>query len=163
MLLVLSGAMLWLKLYYSMGHATEFVIGGSRSPHRLLIAYQGSEFKRKVVEYVTDMFSDNNITITGMDLSSLPLINPSNWDAILILSTWEFGRAPKPVREFFTKNQKTERVVVYTTSFTGDASPAGVDALTGASVVEEYETEAIRISKRLKSYLSDSTMQRQMR
>jgi hypothetical protein len=60
-------------------------------------ATQGSAFKDAVVAGIVERPRERSIFIQVVDLTALPDVDESRWDAIVVLHTIEYGNAPGPL------------------------------------------------------------------
>lgn len=135
----------WYKYKFSMDVAKPFEVNVPVSPHRLLIATQGSTFKDAVVKGLVDHFGKEPVYIKVIDIGDLAKTDVHEWNAIVILHTWENWKPPQAIHDFFSKKPPMGKLVVLTTSGKGSYKMNGVDAITSASLVEEvpFKTDAI--------------------
>ena len=145
---------LWYKYEYSMDIAVEYEVNKADLQQKLLIATQGSEFKNAVTKNITDYYNQDSTYIKVIDVSSLEKINPENFNAIVVIHTWENWKAPEPVKLFIdrTKNYKN-KIIVLSTSGKGTFKIEGVDAITGESKLEDSESFSNQIINQLASLL----------
>jgi hypothetical protein len=127
----------WYKYSYAMDKAEAFEVNSVKYPQKLLIATQGSEFKDEVTLNVINHFKDDSIFISVIDISALKVVKPEEYDALLLIHTWENWKPPIDVDVFInrTKDYK-DRIVVITTSGEGSYKMLDIDAITGESKIE---------------------------
>jgi len=129
---------MWYKYEYSMEPAQTHELNSSSLRQKLLIATQGSEFKDSIVSGITNHYKSNAIFIKVIDISSLEDYEPADFDAILLIHTWEYGKPPEAVQSFLDKNLSlTNKMVVVTTSGEGSEKTEGVDTIAGASIIRD--------------------------
>ncbi len=105
---------------------------------KLLIATQGSEFKDSIVSGIANHYKSNAIFIKVIDISSLEDNELADFDAILLIHTWEYGKPPESVQSFMDNNSSLiNKMVVVTTSGEGTEKMEGVDAITGESIIRD--------------------------
>lgn len=146
-------SMVWYFLTYSMDEAQSFEIGDSSAPQKLLIAYQGSEFKNSIVEHVAEHFTTTDIQIKGVDISDLKHIKPEDYNAIFILYSWEIWSAPSAVTNFIDEHPTIHNYVIMTTSSSGVSKLENVDAITCESIVGESRNLANQAILQLEEYI----------
>jgi len=142
---ILIGAMVlffllavWYKSRYSMDVVEPYAMYSQTFDKKLLIATQGSAFKDSLVRNVVRYYKNDSVFIKIIDVSELPWIDPAEFNATLILHTWEYGGAPEDVEAFVEKNRDhLEKVVVFATSGEGNNRIEGVDSLAGASIIKD--------------------------
>ena len=151
LLLVVFGFLLWYDLTYSMEPAQPFVVNTPEMQPRILIAYQGSDYKHQVVDAVVEHF--DHAYIRGIDVASLEVEDPDLWDAIFLCHTWEAWQPPAEVAEFIHRYPDVDHLVVLTTSGDGMMRMEEVDAITTASIVEEAPADAKKVIERIERFL----------
>lgn len=139
----------WYKYTFSMKVAEPFEVNLPNNPHRLLIATQGSTFKNAVVKGLVDHFGREPVYIKVIDIGELNKTDVGEWNAIVILHTWENWKPPYAIDEFFRRQLPTGKIVVLTTSGKGSFKMEGVDAITSASLVEEVPIKTEQIIQRV--------------
>lgn len=120
---------------------------------KVFIASQKSDFKNEVIEEI--MINFKAVTFKVSDVSDLADVSIDDWDAIIILHSWEFLSPPRAVKRFIIKNRaKHDKLIVLTTSNGGVSKMDGVDAITGESIIIDSWEYANLIAQRLKTILS---------
>ncbi|QFZ53548.1 hypothetical protein FEZ18_01355 [Oceanihabitans sp. IOP_32] len=90
------------------------------------------------------------IIVEVVDIKALATKDATNYNAILILHRWEAGAPPEKVQSFINKNLRIKnKVVILTTSWNGLEKMRNVDAITGASTLEDVPIFTDKITKRL--------------
>jgi hypothetical protein len=143
----------WYRLRYSMSPAQAFDVAGPVSGPRVLIATQGSDFKQSVVAGVVDHLK-GRAALSVIDVSALSETNDGDWDAIVVMHTWEMRKPPAAVKTFVDGVKGREKLIVLTTSGAGDFRLEGVDAISSASRVEDVPARVAEISARIDAVLS---------
>lgn len=152
--------MLWYQQKYSMELAEEYELNSHLENSKLLIATQGSEFKNTITTAIVDYYGKEPLYIEVMDIGSLKHVNPSNYDALLIVHTWEMWKPPSSIQSFMDRTVKDRaKMVVLTTSGEGTYKMDGIDAFTGESEMDESSLQVGRIIKRLNNLLGLNTIQ----
>lgn len=146
----------WYRATYSMGVARAFTVEGPVAGPRVLIATQGSRFKDAVVARVVEGLKARKVSLSVIDVSSLSSVNDDEWNAIVLIHTWEMGKPPPAVRAFVDRAQAGGRIVALTTSGDGDYRLAGVDAIASASRDEDVSARADAIVQRVSAILDAS-------
>lgn len=134
--IVSIGTLSWYAAHFSMEPATGFEVNSDTLRTRVLIATQGSAFKNAVVTKVVDSLKSESLYFKVIDVSFLPSISESDWDAIIILHTWEYSKPPATVKDFISGIGKREKIMVVTTSGS-DSMMEGVDGISSASKPSE--------------------------
>jgi len=132
-LFALAASAGWFLVRHTMNVARAFEVNDSRSSPHVLIATQGSEFKDAVVAGLIDDLKSRNAYVKVIDISSLPGVDARDWNAVVILHTWQVGRPPPEVTAFLDRSGERRRIVALTTSGGGDMKIEGIDAISSAS------------------------------
>jgi hypothetical protein len=143
----------WYRLHFSMSTARAFEVNDPRSSPRVLIASQGSEFKDAIVARVVEQLKARAAYVRVIDVSALPGIDDGEWNAIVVLHTWEMRKPPREVQAFVDRARGSGKLVVLTTSGAGDFKIDGVDAMSSASVVADAPSRAEDIRAKLDAIL----------
>lgn len=140
----------WYKYQYSMDTAKSFEVNTSMLDRKLIIATQGSEFKNEITKNIVEFYKPDSIYIKVVDISSLLEIDPQNWNALVIMHTWENWKPPIDVKAFIDRTQAFHnKIVVLTTSGQGSFKMKGIDAITGESKLEKTASYTHLIIERL--------------
>jgi len=139
----------WYKFHYSMEVAQSFDVIAQNPEHKLLIATQGSDFKNAVVTDVIEALKSEPVSIKVIDVSGLASINVDDWNAIVLLHTWESRKPQADAEQFIERHRERNKIIVLTTSGEGDLKMDGVDALTSASVMSEVSMHVSKIVQRI--------------
>lgn len=130
------GTLSWYAGRYSMEPVAGFEVNSDTLSTRVLIATQGSEFKDAVVAIVIETLKAEPIYFKVIDVALLPTVSNTDWDAIVILHTWEYSEPPVTVRDFVSETSASGKIMVVTTSGSG-AKMEGVDGVSSASATSE--------------------------
>lgn len=128
---------IWYSVQYSMDKVAPFEINNDELNNRVLIASQGSDYKNTVVADVISSFHYDSIYIKVIDVHELGKEKADAWDAILILHTWEIGVPPNTVTEFMEEIADRRKLIVVSTSGSGEEYIEGVDGISSASLMWE--------------------------
>lgn len=141
----------WYQYEYSMDKVSPFQINSPETSQKLLIATQGSAFKDAINSNIINYYQDNQaIYIKVIDVEGLDDVKPENFNALVIMHTWESWKAPMPVEKFIRRlGENQEKIVVLTTSGSGTYKMKEVDALTGESKLESVDYFTDQIIKKL--------------
>lgn len=133
--------MLWYQNNYAMDIAEEYEVNSPMENSKLLIATQGSKFKNTITTAIVEYYKTESIYIKIIDVSSLANVNPTNYNALLIIHTWEMWKPPASIKSFMDRTlDDRDKMVVLATSGEGTYKMEGVDALTGESILDETPT-----------------------
>lgn len=146
---------IWYQYTYSMDKVEAFEVNASKYNQKLLIATQGSEFKDSVTKVLIDHFKDDSIYISVIDISELKTIEPADYNALLLIHTWENWAAPSDVKLFINRTKiDKNKIVVITTSGEGTYKMLGIDAITGESKLNNISPMAKQAISRLEVLLN---------
>ena len=143
----------WYRFHFSMSAARPFEVNGPHSSPRVLIATQGSEFKDVVVAGVVEHLKAHSAYVKVIDVSALPGVDEGEWNAIVLMHTWEMRKPPQEVKAFVDRARSPAKWVVLTTSGAGTFKLDGVDAISSASIVAEAPSRADDILVKLEAIL----------
>ena len=139
-------ALAWYQATYSMKVVHAYEINDSTFRHHVLIATQGSKFKDSIVSGVIQNLRSHPIYIKVIDVTSLSQVRIDEWDAIVVLHTWENWKAQKDAAEFLHRHGSSDKLVVVATSGAGSMKIEGVDAITSPSLLSEVSLISRRIT-----------------
>jgi len=147
--------LIWYQYRYSMDVVEPYEINSPNLKKKLVIATQGSNFKDKLTEGIVNHYASNSVYIKVIDITTLNDIEPKDFDALVIIHTWENWKPPAVVKMFIDRNKTIQdRIVVVTTSGEGSYKMEDVDAIVGASVQEDAPKKVLQIISRLESILN---------
>lgn len=141
------------RAIYSMEEASAYEVNSSELETRLFIATQGSTFKDQLVRQIVDSLKDYPVYIEVRDVASLATSNPDDWEAILVIHTWEYSSPPQVVRQFASSTKGATHIIFFATSGDGDFSIEDVDAISGASDSDQTGRYANQIIEKLRLLL----------
>jgi hypothetical protein len=148
LLLVLTVFVIFFMLY-PFNAESEIKTSSPKTENLILIATQQSYFKDSVTSILASKYREGNIPVQLIDISSLPQVDPEAYTAIVIIHMWQTWSAPEVVNEFLehTKSER-DKIIIMTTSNDGTYGPEGVDAITGASKINDAALYADKIFER---------------
>jgi hypothetical protein len=149
----------WYKQHYSMGITPSFAVTVDNPKHHLLIASQHSDFKNAVLEGVLTQQKNRPINIQVIDVTELLKVKVDDWDAIVILHTWENLKAEANAKLFIEQQANLNKLIVLTTSGDGHLKMKGVDAITSASLLDDVAKHVNKINMRINELLDENTPQ----
>jgi hypothetical protein len=121
---------------------------------KILIATQGSDFKSAIVSNIENRYKRDSVFLKIIDVNILDNVNPGEYQVIVILHTWEYGKPPSAVKKFLEQNSANkDKIIVLTSSGEGTNKIEGVDALTGESILENAGNYSDRIIERINELL----------
>jgi len=150
---------IWYVLHNSMHEAKPFEVNSPSAKEHVLIATQGSAFKDAVVQGVVDRLKTRPAYVKVIDVAQLPSVRESDWNAIILLHTWQMSKPPDSVRAFVDRSESRDKWVVLATSGEGTEHIAGVDTITTASSKANVSARVDEIVRRVEKVLSRQTPQ----
>lgn len=138
----------------SMGTAKPFEVNTPSAKEHVLVATQGSAFKDAVVQGVVDRLKARSDYVKVIDVAQLDTVRESDWNAIVILHTWQMSKPPESVRAFVDRAESRDKLVVLATSGDGKQHIAGVDTITSASSKKEVPERVDEIVQRVEKVLN---------
>lgn len=153
LLLVIVPSIGWYTRHYSMSVAKEFEVGDASLSPRVLIATQGSAYKDALVDGIVKHLKTRPAYVKVVDVSALPQVHDDDWNAIVVIHTWERWKPQPDAKAFVARIKDKKKLIVVTTSGSGEEAMPGVDAISGASVLKDVPTQVGRITARLDALL----------
>lgn len=149
----------WYLVHFSMDPAKPFEVNRPNAREHVLIATQGSKFKDAVVDGVVDRLGSRPAYVKVIDVASLRDVREADWNAIVVLHTWEMSKPPAAVKAFVDRAQARDKLVVLATSGEGHQHIDGIDTITSASVMAEAPAQAEQIASRVDKVLATQVPQ----
>jgi hypothetical protein len=156
LLLLLSGSLAGYFLRHGMSQAQAYEKGQPTLPLHVLVATQGSAFKDELVSALVAQLEQRPAYVKVIDIGSLGGIHEADWQAIVIIHTWQFGKPPRIVSDFVARLADPGQVIDITTSGSGREKLPGVDVISSASVIDDVPGMVAQISTRLDARLAAS-------
>lgn len=151
-LVLVAAFAIWFKIEYSMGEAASYQLNSQKHNAKLLIATQDSEFKNAVTNELVAHYKRDSIFIDVIDVSSLKDIDPSKYDAMVLIHTWENLSAPSSVEQFIKRTSESKgKIIDLTTSGQGTYKTKGIDAIAGESILKDTTMYAKKIIVKIDS------------
>ena len=98
------------------GKLNPYVINLEAGEHtRVLIATHQTRVKDVIMQEIKQYFKNRPVFISVIDALTLGNVRVEEWDGVVILSAIEFGRPPKEVSTFLTKNEGHKNIAVFLT------------------------------------------------
>ncbi len=140
----------WYKQNDSVRTIQTYEVNSPSLDRKLLIATQGSPFKDSITAVISERYKSTPISVEVIDIAALSNTEAADSDAILLIFRWEAGAPPETVQSFMDKNLKLKnKMVVLTTSWNGLEKMKNVDAITGASIIDDVPFFSKKIIKDL--------------
>jgi hypothetical protein len=143
----------WYRYHYAMDLARSFEVAGSPTGPKVLIATQGSDFKDAITAGLADRLQRRSAFVKVIDVTSLDGVREADWNAIVVIHTWEMRKPPTEVKAFVDRISERNKLVVLTTSGAGDFKLEGVDAISSASRMDDVETRVSELAGRIDAIL----------
>ncbi len=145
------------------GVIESFDVGDPEFERKVLIASQGSDFKNALVESLTTRLQKQQLFIKVIDVTTLDAVNEDDYDAMVFIHTTEQWKLQPDVKAYFDRTKDFDKVVLVTTSGSGDwkTKDYDVETITSASKTEEFSTLIPLILGRLDAILGEPAPQRQ--
>lgn len=145
--------LVWFKISYSMEEANGFELNSAKLDQKVLIVTQGSEYKKSIVENIKEEFTDKNAYLKVVDIKKLKKVKAKEWDAIVIMHTWEIFEPEERAKKFLKKHYDASKMFVVSTSASGDNNIDGVDGITSASELTNVSKDSRKIIDWLKTLI----------
>lgn len=153
---VLLFALSFISYFYvaenSMGISQALTINNRNAENSLLITSQQSDYKDQLTENLIDKLMGQDIYIELIDINDLSQIDKNEYDAYVLMHTWEIYKAPSSITSF-TNRVDNSKVFIVGTSGGGDLSLAGLDGISSASVLHTIDSDLNSILDWLQNHL----------
>ncbi|QXP58354.1 hypothetical protein [Olleya sp. HaHaR_3_96] len=154
-LIVFLVFVVWYNYKYGMSQIDAFEINVPCYEQKIVIATQGSPFKNAITKKIVNHYRSDSIYMKIINVEDLQTIDPENYNAVIIIHTWENLKPPMTVVDFFNKIGKEQNnVIVLTTSGQGYYKMQEVDAITGESRLDNVNVYTRQIIEKVNSLLS---------
>ena len=144
---------IWYRQHYAMEVARSFEVAGSPSAPKVLIATQGSAFKNALTAGLVEHLKSRSAFVKVIDVTDLGAIQEADWNALVVIHTWEMRTPPVQVAAFVDRISGHDKLVVLTTSGAGDFKLEGVDAISSASRMEDVTARVNELAGRVDAIL----------
>lgn len=146
---------IWYNYKYGMSKIAAFEINAPSYKQKLVIATQGSPFKNAITNNLVSHYRQDSIYMKIINVEDLQKIDPENYNAVIVIHTWENLKPPVSVVNFFNKiGYQQNNIIVLTTSGQGNYKMQQVDALTGESRLDNVNDYTQQIIKKVNPLLS---------
>jgi hypothetical protein len=153
LIIVVLISAIWYRYHYAMEVARSFEVAGSPTGPRVLIATQGSDFKDALTAGLVDHLKRRSASVKVIDVTELEGIQEADWNAMVVIHTWEMRKPPIEVRAFVDRMRGRDKLVVLTTSGAGHFKLEGVDAISAASQMEDVTTRVSEVGSKIDAIL----------
>ncbi|MEX2350166.1 MAG: hypothetical protein WD554_04750 [Flavobacteriaceae bacterium] len=136
------------------GSAKGFFNNSSQHEYSLVIVNEGSHFKDSVTRILVNYYEPELVQVKVIPLTSLSKLKVKDFSAVVVLHSWHTWNPPPEVASFIKEQRAClNKIVVLTTSSEGTLKMDEVDAITGASRVEEATKYANKIIEKVNPLL----------
>jgi hypothetical protein len=144
----------WYKIHYSMTSVREFEVNNRSIEPKVLVATQGSAFKDSIVRGVVEHLNHRPAYVKVIDVAGLNGVNETDWDAIVVIHTWEMHQPQVDAKRFIERVKNTRKIIVMGTSGAGTFKMEGIDAISSASIMTDVSARVAEIDLRLDGILA---------
>lgn len=137
----------------------SFEINSPKLEQKVLIASQLSNYKNSVVVEVIKHLRQRSVFIKVIDVTALADISENDWDAIVVIHTWENWAPPTTVSNWFEHGRNLDKIVVLTTSGNAQYKIQGINAITSASQMTTISSDVEEIMVRINIILSKNMVE----
>ena len=135
---------------HSMAQAREFEANPPAAAlAKVLIATQGSAFKDSIVAGVVAHLQPLAVYVKVIDVAGLPRVQEAEWDAIVVIHTWELGKPQADAQKFISRAGDSRKVIVLSTSGEGIFKMEDADAISSASEMIDVPRRVAAIDARI--------------
>ena len=138
-----------------------FEINSAELDAKVLIASQLSDYKNALVIGIIKRLKEYPVFIKVIDVTALSDINDKDWDALVIIHTWENWAPPPAVKTWFETDRELDKIVVLTTSGNAQYKMNGLNAITSASLMTGVPSDIEEIQTRINIILSRKNLKYQ--
>ncbi len=126
---------------------------------KLLIITEPSPFKDLIVEGLKDYYKNSTVLIEVVNDKSIAVTDAAYFNAILVLHRWEANAPTRNIQSFLDKNEAFKNtIIMLTTSWNGLEKLENVDALTGASVMNNAPVFTNKLIERIDLILENKKL-----
>ena len=153
--IALSAAVAY-RIFFSQGVVESFEVNRADLSSKVLIATQGSAFKKQLVAEIIERLKQQSVYIRVIDVTALGGVNEADWNAIILINTCESGKMQADVNAYLERLKQPEKVILLTTSGSGDWKPANgrIDSISSASKKDQSAALATEIIQRINRLLT---------
>lgn len=125
---------------------------------RVLIASQESEFKRTIIDRITNEYKSQPVYLKIIGIADLPLEDAYQYSAVVLINACMAWTIDRTVKQFLETYGDLPSIIVLTTSGSGDVfaklENRQIDAISSASVKEDADPVARKLIVKIKRHLS---------
>jgi len=151
----IAAALVYYQKTYGMEVIPTLSINDPALEAKVLVASQGSDYKREVVANILDTFRESDVYIKVIDATQLTDVQAPNWDAIVILHTWEMWKPQLNAAVFIKRTVDKDKLIILATSSGGEEMMEEVDGISSASVLSATTKDSQQIIQSIRDVLKD--------
>jgi hypothetical protein len=143
----------WYNDRYRMDPVQELDLPVEDARAEVLLATQGSAYKDAVTDGLATQLRAEQVHVRIIDVGQLPAVDPTNWDAVVVLHTWEMWEPEPHAAAFVARYPDRANIIVLSTSGSGDMRLDSVDGISSASAVADVPTDVERLMEALRRHI----------
>lgn len=151
---IVAASLAWYWFRHSMAPVPSFAVNDPGLAQKVLIATQGSAFKDAVVGGVVEQLKQRPLHIRVIDVTGLGSVDGREWDAIVVLHTWQLDQPQPDAAAFIARVKDVRELVVLSTSGAGTQKIEGIDAISAASDMTDVPSRVAELVARIDSELA---------
>ncbi|MDR2588115.1 MAG: hypothetical protein LBC67_01690 [Spirochaetales bacterium] len=142
-LIAAGGFGIWFLIYSWQPKLKPSGINTPEAAVNVLIAAQGRSHKTKTLDIIAEYYAGKDVYISVVDVSSLPDINSSEWDYIVLFSAIQMYKLNPDVEAFLKRTAENKRIFLFNTSGGTQMGYGSVNAITSASANPQDSAQTI--------------------
>ena len=150
---LLFGFLVWFDWRFSMEVVEGYEKGDPQAEQKVLIATQGSDFKNEITEKLSNKLVNDRVFVKVIDVTTLENITASNWNAIVVMHTWEKWQPQADAETFLNAHYNAKTFVVMSTSASGEEIMENIDGISAPSILEDVDDRVEEIYLKVKGML----------
>jgi hypothetical protein len=139
LIVLLFAFLIWFDWRFSMDVIPGQEINSADLDKKILIASQGSEYKNTIVEGLIGKLGSEAVHIKVIDVTGIDEITVDDWDAIVVMHTWEIWQPQEDAKKFLNAHYNPAKIFVLATSGDGGNMIEGVNGISGASIMDDVD------------------------
>lgn len=135
--------------------AKPFEVNSPNLDKKILIATQGSNFKKSLVSNIIENIKEKSVYIKVIDVGTLPEIQKDRWNAVVIINSIQMGKFAKGVDEFLSKTDDNDNMILLNLgSATNEAlEKYSIDTISSASKKDNIDNLSKKILEKINPFL----------
>ncbi|MBT8219779.1 MAG: hypothetical protein KJP00_08140 [Bacteroidia bacterium] len=143
---------------YGISHGDTYEVNANITDSKVLIAWQKSVYKEMLTMELVSYLEERDVNVNLMDIKKLKKSMLNEYDAIIIMHTWQMWRPPRAVRKFVRQARSSDKIWVISTSNGADLMLDNVDGITSASDINDAQEDIDQTITWLNKILSLETV-----